>query len=93
MAEAESRSKAILRLACDLPGTATGSDVQNVLRALGPRSIFPESLGGRRGCRNDVSDVWHETTRNDASMFEQQRLREVLTFLDFCVRPAKTMED
>lgn len=29
-------------------GTATGSDVQNVLRALGPRSIFPESLGGSR---------------------------------------------
>ena len=41
----------MLRLACDRAGTATGSDGQNVLRALGPRSIFPESLGGRR---NDV---------------------------------------
>lgn len=42
------------RVASDLAGTATGSDVQNVLRALGPRSIFPESLGGRRV---DVVDV------------------------------------
>lgn len=27
-------------------GTATGSDVQNVLRAIGPASIFPSALGG-----------------------------------------------
>jgi len=29
-------------------GTATYSDVQNVLRAIGPKSIFPESCGGTR---------------------------------------------
>jgi len=29
-------------------GTATGSDVQNVLRAIGPASIFPPTLGGTR---------------------------------------------
>ena len=59
MDEPESRSQGATlrereRVASDLAGTATGSDVQNVLRALGPRSIFPESLGGRRG---EVVDV------------------------------------
>lgn len=29
-----------------IQGTATYSDVQNVLRAIGPKSIFPESCGG-----------------------------------------------
>ena len=45
-----------------------------------------------RGCRGCLG-FWHEATRNDASMFEQQRLWEFLAFLNFWFRPAKTMED